>query len=120
MKSEVNDFLIEGETIDEPWPQALSWTIAITLGITISKLKLEVATRVKFARFHVSPAGIISDPSQFKAIIDFPRPGNVMALCEFIGLINQLNIFALEGMMKMNPFRSLLKKGAAFQWLPDH
>ena len=59
-----------------------------------------------------------SRPLMTQGIIDFLRPGNITAL--FVGLINQLNIFMLEVAMKMNPFRGLLKKGAAFQWLPEH
>ena len=75
---------------------------------------------MKFAGFCMSANGVIPDPSRLKAIIDFPRPGNVTTLRGFIGLINQLNIFTLEVAMKMNPFRGLLKKGTTFQWLPEH
>ena len=117
----VDDFLVEGETVDE-----LRQRVRRVLdncrrfGITISERKLEIATQVKFAGFRVSAAGVVPDPSRLKAIIDFPRPGNVTALRGFVGLINQLNIFTPEVAMKTNPFRGLLKKGAAFQWLPEH
>ena len=117
----VDDFLVEGETVDE-----LRQRVRRVLdncrrfGITISERKLEIATQVKFAGFRISAAGVVPDPSRLKAIIDFPRPGNVTALRGFVGLINQLNIFTPEVAMKTNPFRGLLKKGAAFQWLPEH
>ena len=118
----VNDFLMEGKMFGK-----LQFCICrildncCHLDITISKWKLEVATQVKFAGFHVSTSGIIPVPSHFKAIINFLRSGNVAALQWFIGLINQLNIFTPEVTMKTNQFRGLLKKGASsFQWLPKH
>ena len=117
----VDDFLVEGETLDE-----LRLRVRLVLancrrfGITISKRKLEIASQVKFAGFRVSSDGVVPDPSRLQAVSDFPRPGNLTALRGFIGLVNQLNMFTPEVAKKTNPFRSLLKKGTAFQWLPEH
>ena len=117
----VDDFLVEGEMVDELRTRTHRVLANCRrLGITISKRKLEVAMQVKFVGFRVSADGIIPDPSRLQAVSNFPRPSNVTALCGFVGLVNQLNIFTPEVAMKTNPFRDLLRKGSAFQWLPEH
>ena len=90
------------------------------VGLTISDKKLEVGQKVSFAGHVVSAGGIEPDPQRLAAIKDFPTPTNLTGLRSFLGLANQVASFvpdAAHGTLKM---RQLMKKNAAFVWLPDH
>ena len=88
--------------------------------ITISHKKLKVGTEVKFAGFLVSDKGVKPDPEKLAAIADFPAPENVTGVRSFLGLANQLGQFLPDLAQMTHKMRELLKKGIAFQWLPDH
>ena len=89
-------------------------------GIRVSKSKFTYGTSVKFAGFIFSKDGVLPDPDKTAAIRDFPAPTNITELRSFLGLAQQLGHFAPDLSHMASRLRQLLKKGIAFQWLPDH
>lgn len=63
------------------------------LNITISLKKLELGKEISFV---VSQSGIRPDDSKYKAIANFPTPENISQLRSFLGLKNQLTLFASD------------------------
>jgi len=59
-------------------------------GITLSRKKAKIGTRMKFAGFVVQEGGVMPDPEKVKAISDFPVPKNVTDLKSILGLAVQL------------------------------
>ena len=88
--------------------------------ITISKKKLQVGDSIKFAGFMVTKDGVKPDPEKVSGISGFPVPTDVSSLRSFIGLANQLGTFIPDLSHLCQPLNQLLKKGVAFNWLPDH
>ena len=75
---------------------------------------------MKFAGYIVSQEGVSADPDKIRAIVDFPSPENLTDLRAFFGLANQLGQFLPDLAHTTQPLRGLLKRDAAFLWLPEH
>ena len=88
-------------------------------GITLSRKKANMGSSVKFAGFIVNDQGVSSDPGKLQALREFPVPQTITDLRSFLGLANQLNLCP-DLAHATNPLRSLLKKGVAWNWLPEH
>ena len=84
------------------------------------KEEFHVGTSVAFAGYDISQEGIRPDPKRTDAIRKFPSPKDVTDVCSFLGLANQLGQFIPDLAMATMKIRQLLKKGVAFQWLPEH
>lgn len=117
----VDDMLIQARTKSE-----LLQRLRIVLerckqtGIKLSLSKLEMGQSVKFAGYIVSADGIKPDPAKLASIQEFPSPKSVSELRSFLGLANQLGSFLPDLAHTTVMMRSLLKKGNAFTWLPEH
>jgi transposase InsO family protein len=88
--------------------------------IRLSLQKMEVGTSVKFAGHIISGNGIMPDPDKVEAIRAFKTPENVTDLRSFLGLANQLGHFLPDLAQATSHIRKLLRKEAAFLWLPEH
>jgi len=117
----VDDILVEAPDIE-----TLSTRIREVLTrckqhkIIISRKKFQVGTKIKFAGYVVSDKGILPDPEKTAAIADFPTPTDLTSLRSFLGLANQLGNFLPDLAHASGNLRQLLKKGVAFNWLPEH
>ena len=117
----VDDMLIQAPTMDILRERVRTvFEKCRGAGIRISNRKMEVGRKVKFAGFMVSSDGVIPDPKKVQAISGFPSPKNVTELKSFLGLVNQLGIFAPNLAHQAATLRGLLKKNVAWQWLQEH
>jgi transposase InsO family protein len=89
-------------------------------GISISNRKLQIGQEVKFAGYIVSADGVYPDPEKLEAIRSFKVPNDLTSLRSFLGLANQLGHFLPDLAHATRKMRTLLKKGIAYVWLPDH
>ena len=117
----VDDILLSSDTLDglfEKIEQVLKRCQAA--GLTIARKKMSIGTTVNFAGFIISDKGVEPDPGKISAIKDFPSPVDISTVRSFLGLANQLGHFIPDLAMATTKIRGLLKKGVAFQWLPEH
>ena len=89
-------------------------------GIYISERKIAIGSSIKFAGHIISDQGVLPDNDKVAAITDFPTPKNIHELRSFLGLANQLGQFVPDLAHNTVKMRSLLKKDAAYVWLPFH
>ena len=73
-----------------------------------------------FAGYRLNSEGYSPSPELTRAIQEFPRPADKTDLRSFNGLCQQVGLFSDEIAEALAPFSPLLKKQAAFTWLPDH
>ena len=117
----VDDILVTAKTMEE-----LFSTIAEVLtrcrkqGLTISSKKLQVGSTLPFAGYSLSPTGVSPDSERVHSIRNFPSPTDVTTVRSFLGLANQLGHFLPDLATSTTRIRGLLKKGTAFNWLPEH
>ena len=88
-------------------------------GITISKKKIEIGTKVTFAGFDVSATGNSPTPDRIEAIKNFPTPKNITGVRGFHGLTQGFNDYAYELSQIDKPIRDCLSTKNAFHWGPD-
>ena len=82
--------------------------------------KIEIGSTLDFAGLIISDQGIQHDDDNYKAVRDFPRPGNTCDLRSFLGLVQQLGPFIPDLSHMLSRMRLLLKKGTAWVWLSKH
>ena len=90
----VDDVLIQGPdeaSVLRTFEQVLERCSRFNL--TLSRKKLELGQKVKFAGFIISGDGASPDPDKLRAISDFPVPKDLSALRSFLGMVAQLNTF---------------------------
>ena len=110
----IDDILIWAETLEE-----LMERIRIVLNrckelkITMSREKLHIGRKVKFAGYMVSSTGFEPAPDQVKAIADLPAPTSLPKLRSFLGMANQLGSFIPDLSQATSGMRQLLKKNVA-------
>ena len=116
----VDDILISGETEAEV-KKILEQVIkrCEENSITLSRDKIRIWRKVKFAGYIVSDSGVEADPAKTEAISRFPQPQNQSEVRSFLGLANQLSQFSSEFTQVAIPLRALLKKKAPFVWTPE-
>ena len=116
----VDDILIEGEDYEQLL-ERLDMVLKRCLesNITISLEKMQIGDSVIFAGYKVSANGIYPIKERTQAIHSFPAPTNRTELKSFLGLANQIAHFVPDLAHVTGPFRELLKKNVAWQWLPD-
>ena len=117
----VDDMLIQASSIE----MLVERVVEILLrcrksGIKLSLSKMEWGSSIKFAGFLVSSDGVKADPDKVSAIRDFPTPTNITEVRSFLGLAQQLGLFAPDLAQLTVNIRALLKKGTSFQWLDAH
>ena len=75
---------------------------------------------IEFAGHIISNTGIKPDEKKFSAIRQFPTPTCIKDVRAFLGLANQLGSFIPDLAHMTSTIRPLLKKGTAWNWLPEH
>ena len=117
----VDDILIEATDYDDLLEKLESvLERCLKSNITISLDKLQIGDSVIFAGYKVSAKSVHPIKERTEAIKNFPAPTNKTELKSFLGLANQVGIFVPDLVHATTPMRALLKKNAAWQWLPDH
>ena len=117
----VDDMLVQAPSIEILVERVIEVLIRCRkAGIKLSLAKMEWGTSLKFAGFMVSSDGVRADPDKLSAIQDFPTPTCVSDIRSFLGLAQQLGLFAPDLAHMTVNLRSLLKKGVAFVWLDIH
>ena len=116
----VDDILVYGSSYDQLF-QRVEEVLqrCVDHGITLSKKKIEIGTKVTFAGFDVSSEGISPTAERTDAIKNYPAPKNVTGVRGFQGLTQGLSSYAHNLAIMDAPIRELLKKGVAFNWGPD-
>ena len=90
-------------------------------GITLNLKKVQWdKPEVIFGGFLLNSDGYQPDPALGKALSEFPRPKSITDMRSFFGLANQLCNARDDIAEIMAPFKSLMKKGIPFAWLPEH
>ena len=87
-------------------------------GLKLSVKKLHIGPKVSFGGFIVSAQGASPDPQKLVALRQFPVPHNLTTLRSFLGCAQQLSHGVPDLSHASAPLRALLKKDAAWQWLP--
>jgi hypothetical protein len=64
----------------------------------------------------ISASGIKPDPEKIKAIVELPRPTNILGLQSFLGLVAFVRKFIPNCSKLIAPLTALLKKGVKFEW----
>ncbi len=91
-----------------------------TAGITISKKKFVIGSKIKFAGHIISANGVEPDEEKVEAIRRFPAPTNVSELRSFLGMVNQLGHFIPDLAQMTSRLRMLLKKSVVWLWMDEH
>lgn len=116
----VDDILIYGTSYKQLFERVESvLQRCVDHGITLSKKKIEIGTKVTFAGFDVSSEGITPTAERIDAIRDYPAPKNLTGVRAFQGLTQGLTSYAHNLAMVDAPIRQLLQKGVAFLWGVD-
>ena len=117
----VDDVLVQADTKEELFTRIRAVLERCRQhGIVMSKSKLEVGQRVKFAGHVVSHEGVSADPDKLVAISNFPTPKSETELRSFLGMANQLSTYLPDLAQSTEELRHLLGKGKAWTWLPEH
>ena len=90
------------------------------IGLTLSKKKLEIGPKVKFAGMWVSGKGVEPHESSVAAISLFPTPKNATDVRSFLGLAQFLARFLPDLTALSMRMRELTKAKIHFNWLPAH
>ena len=90
------------------------------LGLTISRKKFVIGTKINFTRFELLQQGVQPDKAKTKAISEFPTPKDITTMRSFLGLANQIAHFIPDLATILDPIRQLLKKNTTFVWLREH
>ena len=107
----VDNYLIAGDNVNEVADKIRKVLFKCKeQGLSISKPKFEISSKISFAGYIISEEGIQPDPSKIKAIVDFPTPKDILALCSFLGMANQLGHFLPNLAGLTDPLHRLLKK----------
>ena len=85
-------------------------------GITLSKKKIELGSKVTFAGFDVSNEGVSPTKERTDAIRNYPAPKNVTGVRGFQGLTQGLTSYAHNLAIMDAPIRQLLQKNVHFNW----
>ena len=64
----------------------------------------------------ISASGIKPNPEKIKAIVELPRPTNILGLQSFLGLVAFVRKFIPNCSKLIAPLTALLKKGVKFKW----
>ena len=87
-------------------------------GFKLKQSKCELVHReVIFLGYVVSADGISADPKKVSAVIDFPKPKDLKALCAFIGLTSYYRRFVPCFSTVAQPLYQLTRKDEPFVWL---
>jgi hypothetical protein len=89
------------------------------LQIDINKCEFET-TKTKYLGLIVTPAGLQMDPEKVKAVLKWRPPPGLKDLQKFLGFANFYRRFIRNFSKITASFSSLLKKGAPWDWTPDH
>uniref|UniRef100_A0A669BQR8 Gypsy retrotransposon integrase-like protein 1 n=1 Tax=Oreochromis niloticus TaxID=8128 RepID=A0A669BQR8_ORENI len=92
-------------------------------GLIINPSKCQFGLPVlDFLGHRISAEGAVPLPDKVRAVSDFPRPTNVKALQEFLGMVNFYNRFLLRAAHLLKPLYGALKGKKAndsVHWFPE-
>lgn len=77
-------------------------------------------TKLVYLGHEISADGVAMDPAKHKAVTDFRRPTNRTELQSWLGLGNWYRKFIKDYAKLVHPFKTLLKKEAAWVWTEEH
>ena len=89
------------------------------LGIKVKKC-IFCTSQAEYLGLIVGEGQISMDPVKLRAINNWNSPTSVSAVCSFMGFCNFYCKFIPDFSNIIQPLLSLMKKNAAWQWLPNH
>ena len=116
----IDDILIEGKDYNQLFTRIETvLQRCVDSNITISLKKMQVGESVVFAGYQVSATGIQPIKERLQAITEYPTPTDTTTLKGFLGLSTQLAHFVPDVAHATFPLTVLLRKNAAWNWLPE-
>ena len=90
-------------------------------GVTLNRDKCVFKTNtVEFLGHEISPTGIKPISSKIDAISEYPTPTNLIELCRFMGMAQQLSKYTSELAPAAEPLRDLMSIKNGWLWTPIH
>ena len=89
------------------------------LKLNPEKVKLRLNS-VPFIGHLLTDKGLAPDPLKVSAIISMPKPTNIKALQQFLGMTQYLSKFLPQLSVVTEPLRQLSHKDANWDWSPEH
>lgn len=75
---------------------------------------------VTYLGYVISKDGLKACTKKVEAIINAPRPSNVLQVKQFLGMVNYYRNFLPQASSKLHPLHELLRAGAEFKWSDRH
>ena len=89
------------------------------LKLNPEKVKLRLNS-VPFIGHLLIDEGLAPDPLKVSAIMSMPKPTNIKALQQFLGMTRYLSKFLPQLSVVMEPLHQLSHKDAKWDWSPEH
>ena len=67
----------------------------------------------------ITKEGISVDPAKITAVVDWPRPSNVIEVWSFLGMTGYYRRFVKDFPKIASPLTQLLRKDRQFDWSPS-
>jgi hypothetical protein len=117
-----DDILVYSRTYEEHLShlsQVFQWLSVDQWKIKLSNCQFAKRS-VSYLGHVISEQGLSTDPAKIQAIVSWLTPSNVRVLHGFLGLAGYYRKFVRNFGVTARPLTNLLKKDAAFVWMPDH
>ncbi|XP_061721086.1 uncharacterized protein K02A2.6-like [Cydia pomonella] len=89
-------------------------------GLKLQKDKCEFfKSSVTYLGYVIDKNGLRTCPRKIEAIVNAPRPNNVLDVKRFLGFINYYRKFIPRASSVLNPLHELLKVDAVWRWGPE-
>lgn len=117
-----DDILIYSHSLEEHVShihQVFQWLRAGQWKLKLSKCSF-ARESISYLGHVVRAAGLATDASKIKAIVDWPVPTTIKELCGFLGLTGYYRKFVRHFGIIAKPLTNLLKKDQMFVWIDQH